>query len=58
MLVMRVCQICDQVLGQMELDDLTQELPDSIMSITGNIAYALCPDCMSELEVEDYKRLN
>lgn len=42
----------------MELDDLTQELPDSIMSITGNIAYALCPDCMDELEIEDYRRLN
>lgn len=58
MLVMKVCQVCDNVLGELELDDLTSERPDSIMNIIGNVAYALCPDCMGELEVEEYRRLN
>ena len=58
MLVMKVCHICDQVLGELELDDLTSEHPDSIMNIIGNVAYALCPDCMSELEVAEYRQLN
>ncbi|NMA69207.1 MAG: hypothetical protein GX958_07300 [Desulfitobacterium sp.] len=58
MFLIKICQICDEVLGQIELDDLTQELPDSIMNVTGNIAHALCPDCKDELEMEDYIRLN
>ncbi|MEL1134826.1 hypothetical protein AAC978_06515 [Desulfitobacterium sp. THU1] len=58
MLVMRVCQVCDHVLGELELDDLTSGQQDSIINITGNVAYALCPDCMSELEVGEFRRLN
>lgn len=57
MLVMKVCQACDQILGELELDDLTSERPDSIINVVGNVAYALCPDCLSELEMADYSRL-
>lgn len=58
MLVMKVCQACDQILGELELDDLTAQRPDSIISVVGNVAYALCPNCMSDLEVVDYSRLH
>jgi len=59
MLVMRVCQVCDKVLGELDMDDdLTSAYGDSIINITGNVAYALCPDCMNELEVGEYSFLN
>lgn len=58
MLVMKVCQTCDQILGELELDDLTAQRPDSIINVVGNVAYALCPDCMRDLEVEHYTRLH
>jgi len=58
MLVMKVCQTCDQILGELELDDLTAQQPDSIINVVGNVAYALCPDCMGDLEVVDYRRLH
>ncbi|WP_206811379.1 hypothetical protein [Paradesulfitobacterium ferrireducens] len=52
MLMLKVCHACDSILGEIELDDLTGEVPDSIMDIVGNVAYALCPDCMRQLDVE------
>lgn len=58
MLVMKVCQACDQILGELELDDLTAERPDSIINVVGNVAYALCPDCMRDMEGEHYHRLH
>lgn len=58
MLVMKVCQACDQILGELELDDLTADRPDSIINVVGNVAYALCPDCMRDLEVVHYSRLH
>jgi hypothetical protein len=58
MFVMKVCHACDQVLGELELDDLTAEQPDSIINVVGNVAYTLCPDCMNQLEVAPYSRLH
>lgn len=58
MFVMKVCQACDQVLGELELDDLTSERPDSIINVVGNVAYALCPDCVNELEIAHHSRLH
>lgn len=58
MYVMKVCQTCDRILGELELDDLTSEQPDSIINFVGNVAYSLCPDCMKQLEVEQYQRFN
>lgn len=52
MLVLKVCHACDSILGEIELDDLTGEVPDSIMDIVGNVAYTLCPDCMRQLDIE------
>lgn len=58
MLVMKVCHACDQLLGELELDDLTAEQPDSIINVVGNVAYALCPACMEHLEAVPYSRLH
>jgi hypothetical protein len=58
MYVMKVCHTCDQVLGQIELEDLTAQRPDSIINVVGNVAYALCPDCMNELKVPNHSRLH
>ena len=58
MFVMKVCQACDRVLGELELDDLTPEQPESIMNWVGNVAYALCPDCLNQLEVSPFERLH
>lgn len=58
MLMMKVCQACDQVLGELEFDDLTSDRPDSIINVVGNVAYALCPDCMDELEITQHSRLH
>ncbi|HVJ50470.1 hypothetical protein [Desulfitobacterium sp.] len=58
MLVLKICQACDRVLGELEVDDLTSERPDSIINLVGNVAYALCPDCLGQLEVEQDRRFN
>lgn len=52
MLILKVCHTCDCVLGELETDDLTSKDSDSIMSINGNVAYALCPECLRQLETE------
>lgn len=52
MLVLKVCQACDRVLGELEMEDLTAERPNSIINFVGNVAYALCPDCLEQLEIE------
>lgn len=58
MYVMKVCQACDRVLGELEIDDLTADQPESIINLVGNVAYALCPDCLNQLEVRHYERLH
>ncbi|MHB1652471.1 MAG: hypothetical protein ACYCVD_08335 [Desulfitobacteriaceae bacterium] len=53
MLMLKVCHACDSILGELEIDnDLTEDYPDSIMNVVGNVAYTLCPDCLRLLEVE------
>lgn len=52
MFVLKVCQACDRVLGELEVEDLTTERPNSIINFVGNVAYALCPDCLEQLEIE------
>lgn len=58
MYVLKVCQACDRILGELEVDDLTPELPDSIIHFVGNVAYALCPDCLDQLELEQEQRFH
>ncbi len=58
MLVMKVCQACDQLLGELELDDLTADRPESIINVVGNVAYALCPNCMNDLIIVNDSRLH
>jgi hypothetical protein len=52
MKIFKVCQACDRIIGEIELDDLTSRNADSIMDIVGNVAYALCSDCLHEMEIE------
>ena len=53
MLMLKICQACDCILGELEVDDdLTYEYPDSIMNVVGNVAYSLCPDCLRQIETE------
>lgn len=52
MFILKVCHACDRVLGELEVDDLTGAVPDSIMDIVGNVAYTLCPDCLQQLQIE------
>lgn len=50
MLMLKVCYVCDAILGEIETEDLTAELPETIMAINGNVAYTLCSECKKELE--------
>lgn len=53
MLMLKVCHACDGILGEIEIaEDLTRDVPDSIMDVIGNVAYTLCPDCLRLLESE------
>ncbi|HWQ70997.1 MAG TPA: hypothetical protein VN370_01620 [Desulfitobacteriaceae bacterium] len=53
MLMLKICQACDLILGEIEVDnDLNNEYPESIISVVGNVAYALCPDCLRLIEAE------
>lgn len=58
MLVLKVCQACDRILGELEVEDLTGERPDSIINVVGNVAYALCPDCLGQLEMKREQRFH
>ena len=51
MKILKVCHTCDRIIGEIELDDLTNNNGDSIMDIVGNVAYALCPECVREMEI-------
>ena len=52
MKILKVCHACDRIIGEIELDDLTSHNVDPIMDIVGNVAYALCPGCLHEMEME------
>lgn len=52
MRLLKVCQVCDRIIGEIEIDDLTSQNMDSIMDIVGNVAYALCSGCVHEMEIE------
>jgi len=52
MKIFKVCHACDRIIGEIELDDLTSDNSDPIMDIVGNVAYALCTDCLREMETE------
>ncbi|AHF05719.1 hypothetical protein [Desulfitobacterium metallireducens] len=58
MFVLKVCQACDRVLGELEVEDLTTERSNSIINFVGNVAYALCPDCLEQLEMEKEQRFH
>jgi hypothetical protein len=58
MLVLKVCQACDRVLGELDTEDLTTDRPNSIISFVGNVAFALCPDCLEQLEIGQEQPLN
>lgn len=55
MLMLRVCHACDCILGEVETDNLTNEVGNSIMDIVGNVAYTLCPACIRQMDVEPAK---
>lgn len=52
MKILKLCHACDRIIGEIELDDLTNNNADPIMDIVGNVAYALCSDCLHEMEIE------
>ena len=52
MKILKLCHACDRIIGEIELDDLTNNNADLIMDIVGNVAYALCPGCLHEMEME------
>lgn len=52
MRVLKVCHTCDRIIGEIELDDLTSQNSDPIMDIVGNVAYALCTDCLRDMETK------
>ena len=52
MKVLKICHVCDRILGEIELDDLTNNNADPTMDIVGNVAYALCPSCLQEMEIK------
>lgn len=56
MKILKVCHACDRIIGEIELDNLTNNNADPIMDIVGNVAYALCPDCLQEMETEPSNR--
>jgi len=58
MLMLKLCHACDRILGEIDLDDLTGERPDSIIDVVGNVAYVLCPDCLSQMEIGTWQRLH
>lgn len=49
---LKVCHACDRIIGEIELDDLTEVAGDSIMNVVGNVAYAYCSDCVREMALE------
>lgn len=51
MYMLKVCRCCDAVIGQLEGEDLQSLQGDMNLEITGNVAYALCPKCLKELEI-------
>lgn len=51
MKILKLCHACDRIIGEIELDDLTNNDVDPIMDIVGNVAYALCPGCLHEMEM-------
>jgi hypothetical protein len=52
MKILKLCHVCDRIIGEIELDDLTNDNADHIMDIVGNVAYALCPGCLQKMEIE------
>ena len=51
--MLKICHVCDLILGEIEVNnDLTYEYSDSIINVVGNVAYALCPDCLRQIEAE------
>ncbi len=56
MLMLKVCYVCDKILGEVESDTLTGELAQTIINMdnNGNVAYALCPQCQEELSIKSY----
>jgi hypothetical protein len=52
MKILKLCHACDRIIGEIELDDLTNDNSGPIMDIVGNVAYTLCPGCLHEMEIE------
>ncbi len=52
MKILKLCSACDRIISEMELNDLTNQNTDLTMEIVGNVAYTLCPGCLSEMEVQ------
>lgn len=52
MKILKLCHVCDRIIGEIELDDLTSNNADLIMDIVGNVAYTLCPSCLQEMEIK------
>lgn len=52
MKIFKVCHACDRIIGELELDSLTNLNAESTMDIVGNVAYVLCPGCLNEMEIK------
>jgi hypothetical protein len=52
MKILKLCHVCDRIIGEIELDDLTSNNAAPIMDIVGNVAYTLCPSCLQEMEIK------
>lgn len=53
MYMLKVCRCCDAIIGELETDDRGTLATDSSVEVMGNVAFALCPHCMQELNISE-----
>jgi len=51
MYMLKICRCCDTIIGELESEDSKTLRMDYSIEVVGNVAYAVCPRCMKELDV-------
>ncbi|HHV63747.1 MAG TPA: hypothetical protein GXX46_01510 [Peptococcaceae bacterium] len=51
MYMLKICRCCDAILGELDREAFGATDMDLSLEIVGNVAYALCPQCMQELDI-------
>ncbi len=51
MYMLKICRCCDAVIGELETDDMQTFGIDASVEVVGNVAFAVCPVCMQELDI-------